>query len=633
MTTIRNAPDQPVLDPKVWDWEQEATLVSQRLGWRNRLARLFRNGWWWKILLGVFLVALFVPPFMSFLLTVFGIALRIGLFMVIAIIQFVAIFWFLGRARIYEVEPGAEGISFKDYRGQPELLEQAQQIVLLLRGVQAFEKAGGEPLNGLLLEGPPGTGKTWLAKAISTEAGVPFFYVDTSSLQGMFIGTGTLKVQGVYRKARKAAKEYGAAVIFLDEIDSVGARGGVSTGGQQTGMPGAGGFGGGGDMSGLLTTLLVEMSGFNQEYGWRAKLRAWWFRRIRRQEPPRLHRRVLTIGATNRMQALDAALLRPGRFDKKIRVDAPDMLGRRDIFEYYLSKMAHDSSMDPGILSTETAGYTPADIKYVLNESLRYALFAGRRYMTYADFRMAQPEHEMGVRAPLKHIAPEAKKRLAYHEAGHAVAVRLFLPHHRIARVTIVRQGEAFGHVSHYPSRESYQGMRTKVQWLDDLKVSIAGKAAEIEFCGLANQTLGVGGDFMKIRNVLSAMARAGMFGPLGGAMGRPQDASMTGSPSILAPTPEMAKAMEEQFQLLLKDTRQSLREHADIVNALVKLLLEKEELLADEVRAFFDQYGLYTPDPTTILDGEEISLLTTPPPHAQLEARSKKEEQEASKS
>ena len=137
-------------------------------------------------------------------------------------------FWFLGRSRMYTIMPGAEGISFADYRGQPEILEQAQQIVTLLRGVAAFEGSGGEPLNGLLLEGPPGTGKTWLAQAISTEAGVPFYYVDTSSLQAMFMGMGAIKVSRMYGKARKAAKEYGAAVIFLDEIDAIGSRSGVS---------------------------------------------------------------------------------------------------------------------------------------------------------------------------------------------------------------------------------------------------------------------------------------------------------------------------------------------------------------------------------------------------------------------
>src|SRR5262249_35302160 len=158
-------------------------------------------------------------------------------------------------------------------------------------------------------------------------------------------------------------------------------------------------------------------------------------------------KRVLTIGATNRINALDAALLRPGRFDKKVRVDVPDMEGRRDIIEYYLSKMAHDNTMVPAILATETPGYSPADIKYLLNESLRYALFDGRRYISYKDFRLAQPEHEMGLRAPLKHISAEARSRIAYHEAGHAVAVRLFLPENRIARITIIRQGSAFGHV------------------------------------------------------------------------------------------------------------------------------------------------------------------------------------------
>ena len=230
------------------------------------------------------------------------------------------------------------------------------------------------------------------------------------------------------------------------------------------------------------------------------------------------------------------------------------------------------------------------------------------------DFRLAQPEHEMGLRAPLKHISLESKRRLAYHEAGHAVAVRLFLPHHRIARITIVRQGAAFGHVSHYPARESYQGLRTKEQHLAHLCVSVAGKAAEIEFCGLENQTLGVIGDFAKIQSMLINMAAAGMLGPLGGAMTYSFDL-MTGKFTGL--TSEQAKAIEEAYQTILNDTRKALRDNAHIVEALVALLLEKDELLADDVRAFFDQYALYTPDPTVIRDGEEISLLPPKPGQA----------------
>ncbi|MCA9908225.1 MAG: hypothetical protein KC519_06210, partial [Anaerolineae bacterium] len=310
----------------------------------------------------------------------------------------------------------------------------------------------------------------------------------------------------------------------------------------------------------------------------------------------------------------DPALLRPGRFDKKLRVDTPDMDGRRDIFEYYLSKMSHDETMIPAVLASETPGYTPADIKYLLNESLRYALFDGRRYMTYRDFQIAKPEHEMGLRSPIKNLSKEAKERLAYHEAGHAVAVRVFMPYHRISRITIIRQGAAFGHVYHYPAREAYQGLRTSEQYRHRLCVAVAGKAAEMEFCGLQNQTLGVGGDFFNIRMLLRQMALAGMLGPLGGAASF--RFSMFGVTQDIPP--EMAQAMEETFQDVLQVTRKTLREHNQVVHDLVALLMEREELLADEVREFFDRYGLKTPDPTLIKDGEEVRLLPdevlTPP-------------------
>jgi len=320
---------------------------------------------------------------------------------------------------------------------------------------------------------------------------------------------------------------------------------------------------------------------------------------------------VLTIGATNRVAALDPALLRPGRFDKKLHVDVPDMLGRRDIFEYYLSKMAHDETMDPIVLATETPGYTPAAIKYVLNETLRYALFAGRRYMNYTDFVQAQPEHEMGLRAPLRHMSVEARQRLAYHEAGHAVAVRLFQPHHRISRITIVRQGAAFGHVWHYSAREAFEGLDTKVEFLNRVKVSIAGKAAEIEFCGLDQQTLGVASDMRRVLGILGAMSWAGMFGPLGGAMTRQLNLRTGMMEDRL--TPEQLLAMDEFYKNMLDETRAALRENGHIVEALAQRLLNEEELLADQVREFFDEYGLHTPDPSTIRDGEEIRLLPKP--------------------
>jgi cell division protease FtsH len=595
-----------------FDWQHEETLVDRRQRLPYRIWRFIKNMWLWFVLIvgGFFVAALLDPGIMRAFMTVMGFVVQIVALILVFLAQFVLMFWFLSRARMYTIMPGAEGVSFADYRGQPEVLEQAKQLVLLLRGVKAFEGAGGEPLNGLLLEGPPGTGKTWLAQAISTEAGVPFFYVDTSSLQAMFMGVGALKVGRMYSKARKAAKEYGAAVVFLDEIDSIGSREGVSSVGGGGYGGGGGGFftgGGGGGSMGLLSTMLIEMSGFSLEHGWRARLRAWFYKKILRRMPPKPNKRVLTIGATNRIQALDPALLRPGRFDKKMRIDAPDMQGRKEIFAYYLSKMAHDETMEPAVLSSETPGYTPADIKYLLNESLRYALFDDRSYITYRDFQHAQPEHEAGIRTPLRHMSHEARERLAYHEAGHAVAVRLFLPEHRISRITIIRQGESFGHVQHYPAREAYHGMIIRDQYMNRLRVSVAGKAAEIEFCGLQNQTLGVAGDFDKIRYWLTQMAMAGMFGPLGALGPTREDVLIRGT----VVSPELAQVMEEKFQQVLTETRKALRENSVIVKALVDRLLTNEEMLADEVREFFDAYGLHTPDPTMIRDGEEISILT----------------------
>ena len=602
--------NKPRVQRPHYEWEDQETLVDERRKLKNRIRVFVADNWGKLILLSIVLAALFSADFMRGLLNFLGVALpflaRFALYAGLIIGQFGLMFWFLGRARTYTIWPGSDsqGVSFADYRGQPELLDQAKQVVTLLRGVRAFEAAGGEPLNGLLLEGPPGTGKTWLAKAISTEAGVPFFYIDGSGMQSMFFGIAPLKVMNLYRKARNAAKEYGAAIIFIDEVDAVGSRGGVAQKREDYresssirlpimfgGMNGAN--------AGLLSTLLVEMSGFSQEHGWWARKRAWFYKTFLRRKPPKPVKRILTIGATNRIHAIDAALLRPGRFDKKIRVDAPDLEGRRDIFEYYLSKMSHDDTMDPLVLAVETPFYTPAELKYLLNEALRYALFDGRTYMTYRDFKLAQPEHEMGLRTPIKNLTTAAKYRLAAHEAGHAIAIRLYRSDYRISRITIIRQGNAYGHVSSMSATESYQYITTYEQLHNSLRVSVAGKAGEMEFGGSDEQTLGVGGDFASIRHVLNAMANAGMFGPLGA----------TNEPEARKEVREM---MEETFLMALDEVRVALRVHRQMGEHLIDLLMEKEELLADEVEEFFDQYGLHTPKPYLLLEGSNVGQVAS---------------------
>jgi cell division protease FtsH len=596
---------------KTYEWEREKTRVEERRKFRYRIQRFFT---WWRLLIIVVVAAMlldasvmrgiigFLDNSAKILIQTFSIDLtnltqtliRLLIGITIAIGQFALIFWFLGNARTYVIMPGgtSEGISFKDYRGQPELLEQAQQVVKLLRGVRVFEESGGEPLNGLLLEGPPGTGKTWLAKAISTEAGVPFFYIDASSLNSMFVGIAPMKVMNLYRKARNAAKDYGAAIIFIDEIDAIGSRAGVATTGQRDSrdsfvespdrLPIMFGMGGN---NGLVSTLLVEMDGFSSEHGFWVRQRAWFYKYLLGRKPPKPQRRLLTIGATNRMTSLDPALLRAGRFDKKIRVDAPDLEGRRDIFDYYLTKFKHDETLDSLILASETPYYTPADIKHLINEALRYSMFDGRDYVTMNDVRQAQPEHEYGLRQPIKNMTKEDKYRLAAHEAGHALAIRLFRPTYRIARITIIAQGGAHGYVLSFPAIEEFDVIGTFEGLMNHLRVAVGGRAGELEFVGEHAQSLGVGvgwgdgSDFGSIRAILWQMANAGMFGPLGVNYGG-----------------ELTEEMENTFRSVLEEVRLSFRIHKEMGEALIKLLLEKEEIFADEVEKFFDQYGLYTP-------------------------------------
>jgi cell division protease FtsH len=217
-------------------------------------------------------------------------------------------------------------------------------------------------------------------------------------------------------------------------------------------------------------------------------------------------------------------------------------------------------------------------------------LFDGRTYITYQDFRLAQPEHEYGLRSPIKNLAKEDEYRLAAHEAGHAICVRLFMPTYRIARVTIIRQGGAHGYVKYFPALEEFDNIGTYDSLMNRLRVAVGGKAGEMEYVGEDSQTLGVGigwgdgSDFGQTRRVLYLMANAGMFGPLG--------ANLRGTNY----SPEMSEMMEDTFRMVLDEVRVAFRAHREMGEALIKLLMQKKELLADEVEAFFDQYGLYTP-------------------------------------
>lgn len=251
---------------------------------------------WLAILLIIgFLLIAGGPAAWGIAISILNIALQLLFAMMFMIIQFVALFWFLARGRTYWILPGETGTTWEDYRGNPEIVENAERIVTLLKGVKEFKEMGGEAIRGLLLCGPPGTGKSYLAQVIANEAQVPFAYASAPSFQNMFFGVGNLKVMGLYKKARKLAKVYGACIIFIDEIDAIGmSRQAGGTGGLMGGLMGMGG-------AGLLNELLLQMDPPNLDNSWFHKLlRSLGLRRKKAERPA-----VLTIGATNLPDVLD----------------------------------------------------------------------------------------------------------------------------------------------------------------------------------------------------------------------------------------------------------------------------------------------------------------------------------------
>jgi cell division protease FtsH len=482
------------------------------------------------------------------------------------VVQFGALFYFLSRGRTYWVMPGETGITFKDYRGQKDVLEVATRWVTLLRGVKEFKRMGGEVSKGLLLVGPPGTGKSYLAQAIATEAGVPFGYTSAASFRAMFLGMDVMTVWRLYRKARGLAQKHGACILFIDEIDSIGsARAGMGGGGFMGGMMGGGG--------GALNQLLMEMDPPRIGESWKNRLlRKWGL-----LKKPVVRPNVVTMAATNIVQVLDQALLRAGRFDRKLTIDKPDEEGRKDIIEYYLAKVRHED-MPLDRMSGDTIGYTPVEIKYVINEATVVAHFGGRDAITYRDFSEAREAHEFGIAQPIRGMKLEEKRRIAYHEAGHAFATAMLQKDAlRISKATIIRHGGALGMVAPKPVEERYTFTREEI--LAEIQCCVASRAAEELF--LNTQMTGVTNDLQQATQL--ATAYFGIYG-MGGSF-----YSYLAAGNMMNGFPDKNRVealLDEQYTRV----KTLLSVHAETVHAIAQALLTEGELIGDDIQRIIDE-------------------------------------------
>ncbi len=388
---------------------------------------------------------------------------------------------FLGAGHSPHVllRPSDSNVRLADVVGAEATRREAIDTLNLFLAHETFAaEMGGTPRRGVLFEGPPGTGKTYLAKALAAEAGVPFLFVSASAFQSMYYGQTNRKIRTYFKALRKAARAEGGAIGFIEEFDAIGgARSGMNSGSMREGIVG------------VVNELLVQMQSFDMPTG-RDKVKSKFIDAINVFLPaqralPRPHpttANILVVAATNRASDLDPALLRPGRFDRIIHFDLPPRADRVEIAEFYLQKKAHDQSVNAFGIADLTAGYSPVKIERLLDEALIVALRHGRRAMNHSDVVEAQLTTEIGLSHPVGYH-PDERRRVAVHEAGHALVASLVGRDIRIA--SILRRAGALGLVSHGDAEERH--LKTPTEGYELIAVALAGRAAEIQEFGEAS--------------------------------------------------------------------------------------------------------------------------------------------------
>jgi len=449
------------------------------------------------------------------------------------------------RARLHSSQQ--KKVTFKDVAGVEEAKEELQEIIEFLREPQKFQKLGGRIPKGVLLIGPPGTGKTLLARAIAGEASVPFFSISGSDFVEMFVGVGASRVRDLFEQGKKNAP----CIIFIDEIDAVGRHRGA-------------GLGGGHDeREQTLNQLLVEMDGFESNEG------------------------VILVAATNRPDVLDPALLRPGRFDRQVVVDRPDVRGRASILKVHTKKTPLGNDVDLSVIARGTPGFAGADLANLVNEAALVAARQNRKVVTQFDFELAKDKVLMGVERKSMIISDKEKRMTAYHEAGHALVAALLEDSDPLHKVTIIPRGMALGVTMQLPIDDKLSHDKNYLQ--TRLAILMGGRIAEEIF--LNQMTTGAGNDIEHATEMAHKMVcEWGMseLGPL--SFGKKEEQIFLGREINQHRDYSEATAIkiDEQVRKLVEDAynraRRIITERSDAIVRIADALLEREVLEGAEV-------------------------------------------------
>jgi ATP-dependent Zn protease len=517
--------------------------------------------------------------------------LLVGILAVVLVVPMLA----AGRSPHASFRPSEIPVGFDDVVGIGVVKEEVIKTLNLFLAYRTFrERMGGNPRKAILFEGPPGTGKTHMAKAMAREAGVPFLFVSASAFQSMYYGQTNRKVRSFFKQLRKVARREGGAIGFIEEIDAIaGARSGM----RSSATPGAGTaraverIDSREGITGVVNELLVQLQSFDQPT-MLERMRGALLDRVNRFLPPARHvtkrasapPNILVIGATNRASDLDPALLRPGRFDRSLHFDLPSRSGRREIIDYYLSKKSHAPELDRDDrrdqLAAMTFAYSPVMIEHLFDEGLVWALRNGREAMDWSDVQQAKMTEEIGLKQPVEYTVDE-KRTIATHEAGHAVVAYLVGVGRKLEVLSIIKRRDALGLLAHSDSEERFT--RTRTELIASIQISFGGMTAEELFFGESGT--GPSSDLAMATRVAAQMVGAfGMANSLVSFEAVEAGPINTGIVGRVLADEEGRAAVERMLNQAKSDVRTLLDENRHLVVGLRDALVEREELVGDEI-------------------------------------------------